>query len=283
MQVLMKAQDFQSLLVLAKPMSTIQMILPCQDLTACLETIQNLSISNLERIFFVNTIFFSFCWRWKSNQHPDMIGWQVAWKIGAFQEFVHANGTCGDYGPSVWDTRIYPNCSLMDQKSFQNQLRLGSFILWCTGFLLRIWLFDGAGLKRYQQDPECSRFNTWYSDLSLSMIMKTSYFAQKRFPCFGWLSDLWLSTYIYILYTYIWISKSLPCNQICHPFAPWFWVLFNAPEREWCFASRHQTWMGRMRSNEYVCCIISSQHDAMGLFGIGVLLGNHKKTCVFHC
>lgn len=200
MQVLMKAQDFQSLLVLAKPMSTIQMILPCQDLTACLETIQNLSISNLERIFFVNTIFFSFCWRWKSNQHPDMIGWQVAWKIGAFQEFVHANGTCGDYGPSVWDTRIYPNCSLMDQKSFQNQLRLGSFILWCTGFLLRIWLFDGAGLKRYQQDPECSRFNTWYSDLSLSMIMKTSYFAQKRFPCFGWLSDLWLSTYIYIYY-----------------------------------------------------------------------------------
>ena len=26
---------------------------------------------------------------------------QVAWKIGAFQEFVHSQGTCGDYGRQV--------------------------------------------------------------------------------------------------------------------------------------------------------------------------------------
>lgn len=79
MQVLMKAQDFQSLLVLAKPISKIQMILPCQDLTACLETIQNLTISNLERIFN--------CCTPSSTQFSSVFCWRYDWLAGGMENW----------------------------------------------------------------------------------------------------------------------------------------------------------------------------------------------------
>lgn len=127
----MKAQDFQSLLVFAKPMSKIQMILPCQDLRACLETIQILTISNLERIFncctpSVKTIFFQF-WL-KMKVHPTS---RYDWLAGGMENWcLPGICTCEWHLWRLWAIGLgRPNCSLMDQKSFQNQLRLGSFIL----------------------------------------------------------------------------------------------------------------------------------------------------------
>lgn len=282
-KVLMKAQDFQSLLVLAKPMSKIQMILPCQDLTACLETMQILTISNLERIFncctpSVKTIFFQFLLKMKV--HPTS---RYDWLAGGMENWcLPGICTCEWHLWRLWAIGLgHPNCSLMDQKSFQNQLRLGSFILWCTGFLLTIMI---VWWSRIEAIPTGSRMQ---QVLYLIEWSKPFYDHENIVFCLKEVSLLWvvkwfiwLSTCIYTIYIHLNIKfPTMQSNLL--PFAPWFWVLFHAPELGWLFASRHQTWMGRMRTNEYVCCLISSQHDAMGLFGIGVLLGKHKKTFVF--
>lgn len=49
-------------------------------------------------------------------KHPAFVNpnKKVAWKIGAFQEFVHAHGTCGDYGRSMFNTASVHAIGILD-------------------------------------------------------------------------------------------------------------------------------------------------------------------------
>ena len=153
--------------------------------------------------------------------HPtSRYGLQVAWKIGAFQEFVHANGTCGDYGPSVWDTWAVWWIRNPESTSW-------------------VWVHLSCDVQISRWEYDCLVEQDWsttssmqnaagfilYSELSL-WSWKHRILSKRGFPA-------WNAWVIYI-YIYIWISKSLPSIQICIHLPRGLCVLFDAhPEVEW--------------------------------------------------
>ena len=84
---------------------------------------------------------------------------QVAWKIGAFQEFVHAHGTCGDYGRGVTRKKFFLAVFACGEKGNDNfggwfdATNISGEILWFSRIDMDIrWYTVRSNMMHYAVD-----------------------------------------------------------------------------------------------------------------------------------